>query len=194
MIPAGVAWQPASRHLRPVRPMASSAAACHRLVQCVASLNRGPRQLHELLLLRSCCRCWGSSSASRAASSCRSGCARLTPHSSEAICAKAPAPRARASALYGPCGAVALASGLALTGSANVSRVANASRVALPSAVARPLKRRLENRHIDSTTEEESDDSDESDGDSATARVSSSASTGGPSAAAPAARWRALCT
>jgi hypothetical protein len=52
---------------------------------------RDPRQLHELLLLRSCCRCWGSSSASRAASSCRSGFARLTPHSSAAICAKAPA-------------------------------------------------------------------------------------------------------
>jgi hypothetical protein len=117
-----------------------------------------------------------STSASPAAGWC---------HSSFAPCRPVQLPvvvHHRASALYGPCGAalpaVAVASRLALTG-------ASASRVALPSAVARPLKRPLERkRHIDSTTEEESDDSDESDGDSATARVSSSASIGGPSAAA----------
>ena len=64
MIPAGVAWQPASRHLRPVRPMASSAAACHRIGQWGPRPIPGHRGLHRTMrlqcratttLLCSCC-------------------------------------------------------------------------------------------------------------------------------------------
>ncbi len=121
-----------------------------------------------------------STSASPAAGWC---------HSSFAPCRPVQLPvvvHHRASALYGPRGAalpaVALPSGMALTGSAS------ASRVAPPGDFARPLKRPREKKgYNDSSTEEESGDSDEGSDDggrSATAPVSSSAPAGEPSAAA----------